>query len=109
MAKLQSIVKLQASVRGHLVRRQAIGTLRCVQAIVKLQALVRSRQHRSAENTVSEDGVIQSTGSQAKGSEKDIIFDTKQTKQNIMHSSTEKLLANGFARQVIKHTHTHIL
>lgn len=93
MAKLKSIVKLQAAVRGHLVRRQAVGTLRCVQAIVKLQALVRSRQHRS----------------QAKGGEKDVIIsDTKQTiipsdtKEDIMHSSTEKLLANGFARQVNK-------
>lgn len=34
---------MQAAIRGHLVRRQAAGTLRCVQAIVKMQALVRAR------------------------------------------------------------------
>ena len=37
------MVKLQAAVRGHLVRSHAIGTLRCVQAIVKMQLLVRAR------------------------------------------------------------------
>ena len=35
---------MQAAVRGHLVRRQAVGTLRCVQAIIRLQALVRARR-----------------------------------------------------------------
>lgn len=30
--------------RGHLVRQHAIGTLRCIQAIVRMQALVRARQ-----------------------------------------------------------------
>lgn len=40
------MVKLQAAVRGHLVRRQAVGTLRCVQAIVKMQAIVRARRTR---------------------------------------------------------------
>ena len=44
MLKLKNVVKLQAAVRGHLVRRQAVGTLRCVQAIVKMQALVRARR-----------------------------------------------------------------
>lgn len=43
MLKLKNVVKLQAAVRGHLVRRHAVGTLRCVQAIVKLQLLVRAR------------------------------------------------------------------
>lgn len=39
-----AIIKLQAAVRGHIVRRHAVGTLRCIQAIVKMQALVRKRQ-----------------------------------------------------------------
>lgn len=41
--KQKHITKLQAAVRGHLVRRHAVGTLRCVQAIVRLQAIVRAR------------------------------------------------------------------
>lgn len=40
------MVKLQAAVRGHLVRMHAVGTLRCVQAIVKMQILVRARHAR---------------------------------------------------------------
>lgn len=43
LGKHKNLVKLQAAVRGHLVRRHAVGTLRCVQAIVKMQVLVRAR------------------------------------------------------------------
>ena len=46
LLKQKNIVKLQAAVRGHLVRRHAVGTLRCIQAIVKMQALVRARHAR---------------------------------------------------------------
>lgn len=35
---------LQAVVRGHLVRKHAVGSLRCVQAIIKMQILVRARR-----------------------------------------------------------------
>lgn len=45
--KHKNIIKLQAAVRGHIVRRYAVGTLRCVQAIVKMQDLVRARHARS--------------------------------------------------------------
>lgn len=53
------MIKLQAAVRGHLVRRHAAGTLRCVQAIMKMQALVRARRARAlvecslAENSIA--------------------------------------------------------
>ncbi|KAL7091465.1 hypothetical protein ACP275_12G107900 [Erythranthe tilingii] len=40
---LKGIVRMQAIVRGHLVRRQAIATLFCVQSIVKFQAVMRGR------------------------------------------------------------------
>ncbi|KAI0520253.1 hypothetical protein KFK09_007724 [Dendrobium nobile] len=50
--KLKNVVKIQAAARGYLVRRQAAGTLRCIQAIVKMQALVRARHSfQSAELT----------------------------------------------------------
>lgn len=42
----KKIVKLQAAVRGHLVRRHAISTIRCIQAIVKMQTLVRAHHSR---------------------------------------------------------------
>ncbi|KDP21215.1 hypothetical protein JCGZ_21686 [Jatropha curcas] len=43
---LKGIIRLQALIRGHLVRRQAIATLCCVWAIVKLQALARGKKIR---------------------------------------------------------------
>ncbi|XP_015698521.1 protein IQ-DOMAIN 31-like [Oryza brachyantha] len=43
---LKGIIRLQALIRGHLVRRQAASTLRVTWLIVKLQALVRGRNVR---------------------------------------------------------------
>ncbi|CAN4082573.1 unnamed protein product [Withania somnifera] len=43
---LKGIISLQALIRGHLVRRQAVATLRCMQAIVRIQALARGRRVR---------------------------------------------------------------
>ncbi|XP_010934534.1 protein IQ-DOMAIN 32-like [Elaeis guineensis] len=85
--KLKSIVKLQAAVRGHLVRRQAIGTLRCVQAIVKLQALVRAR--RTEKSVVQEDKLQKGNSC---------------VKPNKTYSSTKILLSNQFACQLLEAT-----
>jgi hypothetical protein len=42
-------VKLQAVIRGHLVRRQAAESLQCLLGIVKMQGLVKAHQaQRSA-------------------------------------------------------------
>ncbi|KAJ7956356.1 Protein IQ-DOMAIN 31 [Quillaja saponaria] len=46
---LKGIIRLQALIRGHLVRRQAVSTLCCMFAIVKLQARVRGRRVRSSD------------------------------------------------------------
>ncbi|KAF0918069.1 hypothetical protein E2562_022664 [Oryza meyeriana var. granulata] len=43
---LKGIIRLQALIRGHLVRRQAASTLRATWLIVKLQALARGRNVR---------------------------------------------------------------
>ncbi|KAK4778538.1 hypothetical protein SAY86_006066 [Trapa natans] len=46
---LKGIIRLQALIRGHLVRRQAVATLSCMLGIVKLQAVVRGREARQSE------------------------------------------------------------
>lgn len=43
---LKGIIRLQALIRGHLVRRQSVSTLRATLLIVKFQALVRGRNVR---------------------------------------------------------------
>ncbi|KAJ4877987.1 IQ-domain 29 [Raphanus sativus] len=50
--KLKGVVKLQAVVRGRLVRRQAVATYSCIWGIVKLQALVRGKIARSSDTVV---------------------------------------------------------
>ncbi|KAI3696078.1 hypothetical protein L1987_79087 [Smallanthus sonchifolius] len=78
LVKHKNVVKLQAAVRGHLVRNHAVGTLRCVQAIVKMQTLVRARREKVAQNAG-----INSTPT---------------------HISIEKLLSNKLARQLLEST-----
>ncbi|GFP95191.1 protein iq-domain 32 [Phtheirospermum japonicum] len=89
LLKQKNVVKLQAAVRGHIVRRHAVGTLRCVQSIIKMQALVRARQaERGKDNTES------------------TLLGNKEVKSNATYTyvSIEKLLTNAFARQLMEST-----
>ncbi|KAK4429348.1 protein IQ-DOMAIN 32 [Sesamum alatum] len=96
LLRQKNVIKLQAAVRGHLVRSYAVGTLRCVQAIVKMQALVRARRARLHVEG-SGDFVKQSESS---GKSK------KEAKTNGTYTyiSMEKLLSNAFARQLMEST-----
>ncbi|XP_016506296.1 protein IQ-DOMAIN 31 [Nicotiana tabacum] len=46
---LKGIIRLQALIRGHLVRRQAVATLRCMRSIVSVQALARGQRARLSD------------------------------------------------------------
>ncbi|VVA91929.1 unnamed protein product [Arabis nemorensis] len=81
LVRRKKVVKLQAAVRGHLVRNQAMGSLRCVQAIVKMQTLVRARHS-------SKDGSRVSANS-----------DKAET-----NASAQKLLENKFAKHLMEST-----
>ncbi|XWS20985.1 hypothetical protein CRYUN_Cryun30bG0016200 [Craigia yunnanensis] len=96
LGKLKNLVKLQAAVRGHLVRRHAVGTLRCVQAIVKMQVLFRARLSQEASYAEKQLDQKHHKDNQSLGS--------SATKQNSTYTSIEKLLSNRFARQLMDST-----
>ncbi|KAJ7954844.1 Protein IQ-DOMAIN like [Quillaja saponaria] len=49
LCALRGLVKLQALVRGHLVRKQATATLRCMQALLMVQARARAQRIQTGE------------------------------------------------------------
>ncbi|XP_019417030.1 PREDICTED: protein IQ-DOMAIN 32-like isoform X1 [Lupinus angustifolius] len=103
----KNVVKLQAAFRGHLVRKHAVGTLRCVQAIIKMQLLVRARraqQSRLEENLYHTDDINDSA--------EKMENENHMTKSNATYTSIERLLSNRFARQLLESTpkrkHIHV-
>ncbi|PSS31274.1 Protein IQ-DOMAIN like [Actinidia chinensis var. chinensis] len=112
MLKLKNVVKLQAAVRGHLVRRQAVGTLRCVQAIVKMQALVRARRARISSEVSCIETELDGKDAKDDHSSKLSEEGNSAAKANVMYASIEKLLSNKFAYQLMESTprtkHIHV-
>ncbi|KAF3446750.1 hypothetical protein FNV43_RR11930 [Rhamnella rubrinervis] len=103
LLKLTNVVKLQAAVRGHLVRSHAVGTLRCVQAIVKMQALVRARHARlslEGSHPVKKLGGKPEEDNHSARNLKENLA----AKSNVTYVSIEKLLSNKFARQLLDST-----
>ncbi|XP_010498412.1 PREDICTED: protein IQ-DOMAIN 32 [Camelina sativa] len=81
LLRRKKVIKLQAAVRGHLVRSQAMGSLRCVQAIVKMQTMVRARHSTKDGSRVS------------------AISDKVEA-----NAAAQKLLENKFAKHLMEST-----
>lgn len=90
---LRGLIRLQALVRGHMVRRQAAGSLRCLQAIIRLQALVRGCRVR-----MSEQGLAVQERLELRRRQNPSRVNELERKS----SRSEKLLANAFARQILE-------
>ncbi|XP_031505312.1 protein IQ-DOMAIN 31 isoform X1 [Nymphaea colorata] len=90
---LKGIIRLQALVRGHLVRRQAVATLLCLHSIIKVQAVFRGRRIRHSD--------VGLTIHQRFGGGK--IMNTMSSTAAVVRPSarTEKLLSNAFARKLL--------
>ncbi|KAK3231763.1 hypothetical protein Dsin_003644 [Dipteronia sinensis] len=102
LLKVKNVIKLQAAVRGHLVRRHAVGTLRCVQAIVKMQVLVRARRARLSPNSSFTEN--KGDGKDEREDHSSKAVENSETNANVTYSSIEKLLSNRFARQLMEST-----
>eukprot|EP01018_Ginkgo_biloba_P024030 Gb_18991 [translate_table: standard] len=99
---LRGLIRLQALVRGHLVRRQAVGSLRCLQAIIRLQALVRARRVRLSEQGLAIQKSLEQRRKQNCSRANEL--ERKSAINFISNSNfqSEKLLANAFARQLLE-------
>ncbi|KAJ9540564.1 hypothetical protein OSB04_027070 [Centaurea solstitialis] len=91
---LKGIIRLQALVRGHLVRRQAVATLRCMRAIVEFQALARGRRVR-----LSGDGQVHQKYTSGQ------VVIKKPSELLATSLREEKLSTNVFATKLVASSH----
>ncbi|XP_022951892.1 protein IQ-DOMAIN 32-like [Cucurbita moschata] len=102
LIKLKNVVKVQAAVRGFLVRRHAVGTLRCAQAIIKMQTIVRARRAHLSRVRSAQDELYKEIEKENPDSK--IAVKGEMTKSNSRYISIGKLLTNSFARQLLEST-----
>ncbi|KAL1207861.1 Protein IQ-DOMAIN 30 [Cardamine amara subsp. amara] len=92
---LKGIIRLQACIRGHMVRRQAVSTLCCVMGIVRLQALARGREIRHSDIGVEVDRKCRLHYRPSENKLADSVVDTHA------YLGIKKLTANAFAQKLL--------
>ncbi|CAA3013858.1 IQ-DOMAIN 31-like [Olea europaea subsp. europaea] len=90
---LKGLIRLQALIRGHLVRRQALATLHCMQSILKLQALARGQRVRLADPRHKV--MVKGTARELQDAKKADVF----VKESSLGS--EKLVTNAFVCKLL--------
>ncbi|CAN7123305.1 protein IQ-DOMAIN 31 [Brassica rapa] len=88
---LKGIIRLQALIRGHLVRRQAVSTLCCVMGMVKLQALARGKEIRNSHIGVQV----------ARKCRLKMLQENKVVNSTDAYLGIKKLTANAFALKLL--------
>ncbi|XP_018451256.1 protein IQ-DOMAIN 30-like isoform X1 [Raphanus sativus] len=95
---LKGIIRLQAVIRGHMVRRQAVATLCCVMGIVRLQALARGSEIRRSDIGVE-------VHRRCRLNHHQHLQENKLPEDSVVETHTylgiKKLTANAFAQKLL--------